>query len=132
MPRPAHFEIHATDPARAIAFYEQIFGWTFQQWGDQEYWLIITGPDDEPGINGGLLPRNAEAPAAGLSPNGYVCTVQVDDVEGTVKLATEAGATVQMPVSAMPGVGLLAYLADPDGNHFGVLQAEPEATSAGE
>ena len=29
MPRPVHFEIHATDPQRAIRFYTQLFGWTF-------------------------------------------------------------------------------------------------------
>lgn len=61
MPRVIHFEIHAGEPARAISFYEKVFGWTFQKWeGPMEYWLVITGPDDQPGINGGLLPRRGE------------------------------------------------------------------------
>ena len=50
MPRPVHFEIHASDPARAIRFYERTFGWIFQQWGEQEYWLITTGSADEPDL----------------------------------------------------------------------------------
>src|SRR5439155_19682712 len=56
MPRPAHFEIPAENPERAIAFYKDVFGWTFQKWdGPMPYWMITTGPDTEPGINGGLL-----------------------------------------------------------------------------
>ena len=38
-----------------------VFGWEFHQWegGDANYWLIVTGPDEEPGINGGLVKRHA-------------------------------------------------------------------------
>ncbi len=31
MPRPIHFEIHAADPQRAIAFYAALFGWGFSK-----------------------------------------------------------------------------------------------------
>ena len=55
MPRVVHFEIHAADPERAVNFYQTLFGWTFQKWeGPMDYWLIVTGPDDQRGINGGL------------------------------------------------------------------------------
>ena len=61
MPRPIHFEIPADRPERAIAFYEQVFGWRFQKWeGPTPYWLVQTGADG-PGIDGGLLARCAEA-----------------------------------------------------------------------
>ena len=54
MPRVSHFEIHATDPDRAIRFYSTVFSWQFNKWdGPVEYWLVRTGPDDEPGIDGG-------------------------------------------------------------------------------
>ena len=51
MPRLVHFEIHATDPEKTIAFYEKVFGWTFQKWegADEPYWLITTGPTDQLG-----------------------------------------------------------------------------------
>lgn len=32
MRRIVHFEIHASDPQRAIEFYESVFGWKFQKW----------------------------------------------------------------------------------------------------
>ena len=56
MPRVVHFEIHAENPDRAIAFYQTVFGWQFQKWaGPMDYWLIKTGSDEERGINGGLI-----------------------------------------------------------------------------
>ncbi|MGD8634268.1 MAG: VOC family protein, partial [Anaerolineales bacterium] len=58
MGRVVHFELPADDPERAIKFYEQTFGWTFQKWeGPMEYWFVSTGPEDEPGIDGGLARR---------------------------------------------------------------------------
>ena len=43
MPRPVHFEIHATEPQAIKTFYSELFGWSFHQWGDQPYWLVATG-----------------------------------------------------------------------------------------
>ena len=55
MSRVVHFEIHADKPERAAAFYQALFAWEFTKWaGPQDYWLIKTGPDSQPGINGGM------------------------------------------------------------------------------
>jgi predicted enzyme related to lactoylglutathione lyase len=54
MPRVVHFEIAANDPDKAAAFYQEVFGWKITKWeGPQEYWLVETGEEGEPGINGG-------------------------------------------------------------------------------
>jgi hypothetical protein len=51
-----HFELPADDPKRAIAFYEKVFGWTITKWdAPMDYWLVTTGNDDEPGINGAIM-----------------------------------------------------------------------------
>jgi len=92
MPRVVHFEIHASEPERAIRFYRDLFGWQFNKWsGPVDYWLVVTGPREEPGIDGGLVRQ----------------------------VALE-----KMPV---PGVGWLAYLKDPEGNIFGIMQNDPAA-----
>ena len=53
MPRVVHFEIHADDPQRAANFYQNVFGWQINKWeGPEDYWLVTTGADNEPGING--------------------------------------------------------------------------------
>jgi uncharacterized protein len=125
MGRPVHFEIHASDVERARAFYEQVFGWAFQQWGDNDYWVITTGPDDQPGINGGLLPRPGDAPQLGAAVNAFVVTAEVGDLDAAIETALKLGGEVRLAKAQMEGVGWLAYLADPDGNLFGVLEPEP-------
>ena len=58
MPRVIHFEIVAEKPERAMKFYKEVFGWEFNKWnGPQDYWLVKTGEDSQPGINGGLTPK---------------------------------------------------------------------------
>src|SRR5215212_8611376 len=96
MPRPVHFELHADQPERAVAFYEKVFGWTSQKWdGPQLYWLLTTGPDSEPGINGGVTQRHN--PAAGDSVIAYVCTIGVESVDDYVGKAQSNGGTVATP-----------------------------------
>jgi predicted enzyme related to lactoylglutathione lyase len=139
MPRPVHFEIHATDPATVQAFYEQVLGWRFQQWGDNPYWLVITGdgdpmtgiPHTEPGVDGGLLPRRGGAPSDAQPVNAFVMTVEVPDCDGYVERVVTAGGSVALPAADMPGVGRLAYVKDPDGNLFGMLQGEAPESTAG-
>jgi predicted enzyme related to lactoylglutathione lyase len=128
MPRPIHFEIHAIDPERVQDFYRKLFGWQFQKWeGPMEYWLVTTGPDAEPGINGGLLRRQGSPPTDGQAVNAYVCTVGVDSVDKGLGTAGELGGTVAVPKMPVPGMGWLAYVKDPDGNIVGIMQMDPSA-----
>ena len=126
MPRVVHFEIHAADPERAVKFYEKDFGWTFQKWeGPMEYWLVTTGPDDQPGINGGLLKRQGEID--GQAVIAYVCTVDVADLDGSMATVEANGGTVAVPKMPIPGMGWLAYYKDTEGNIFGMMQNDPSA-----
>lgn len=127
MPRPVHFEIHASDPESLRTFYERLLGWTFSRWGDVPYWLVMTGAEGTPGINGGMLPRQGPPPAPGQAVNASVLTVEVDDCRATLDAAVGLGATVAVPVTATPGIGWLAYVLDPDGNLLGFMQSDPSA-----
>ncbi len=130
MARPIHFEIHASEPEHLIAFYTELFGWRIERWGQMPYWNVTTAPEDsdEPGIDGGLLPREGAAPASGAPLNAMPITVGVDDCAGTLARAVELGGTEAMGVSAIPGIGWLAYIVDPDGNKFGIMQPDEAAT----
>jgi len=125
MARPVHFEIFADDPQRAITFYTEVFGWTVSQFGDQEYWLVSTGPTDEPGIDGAILPRRGDRPAVGAPIVGMVNTVQVTDLDATLAKALGRGGAMALDKMAIPGVGTVAYVLDSEANVVGVL--EPEA-----
>lgn len=128
--RVVHFEIHASDPERAIEFYSSVFGWSFPKWMDEPaYWGVMTGPPDstELGINGGLMARRGDAPAEGAPVNTYVCTVQVDDFDAIHGKILTNGGTVGVPKHAIPGVAWQGYYKDPDGNIFGVHHPDPKA-----
>ena len=85
MPRVVHFEIHAGDCERAAKFYKTVFGWEFQKWeGPTEYWMVMTGSDDQPGINGGLVPVCANVAVTVRILEGDLnldCLVDVQDAQ---------------------------------------------------
>jgi predicted enzyme related to lactoylglutathione lyase len=129
MPRVVHFEIHATDPDRLIAFYSGLFGWSFARWdGPVDYWWIRTDLTEGSEIDGGLVRRRGPAPAYGQAVNAYVCTVDVASARDTLNRAVGLGGSVATPVRPIPGVGWLGYVTDPDGNLLGVLQRDPTAS----
>jgi predicted enzyme related to lactoylglutathione lyase len=128
MGRPVHFEIHASDPEKLAGFYREMFGWKIDAWpGPVPYWLIMTGDEGTPGINGGMVQRPDEGPAVGQSVNAFVCTVDVTDVDADVAKALTLGATVALPKMPVPGMGWLAYIMDPDRNILGMMQIDPAA-----
>lgn len=126
MPRPVHFEIHAADMDRAQRFYESLFGWSFQSWGDGSYRLIETGTDG-PGINGGMIKRRGPEPAGGEPVTCFMCTIDVGDVDAFVAKAEALGGSIALAKMAVPGVGWLAYVKDSEGNILGLLQEDASA-----
>ncbi len=125
MARVVHFEVHASDPERAVRFYRELFGWQAQKWaGPMDYWLLTTGPDDQRGINGGLMVRHGPAPGPEAAVMGYVCTVGVGSVDECMARVHGLGGTIAMPKMAVPGVGWLVYAKDTEGNVFGMLQPD--------
>ena len=115
MTRPIHFEILADDPEKVAAFYREIFGWEISSWqGPLSYWLVTTGAEGTPGINGGIMHRHL--------PQAVINTVEVESLDAMLaKLETLGGKKVHGP-EEIPGIGLHAYCADPEGNLFGMLQ----------
>ena len=104
-------------------FYKDVFGWKFQKFegGPIEYWLITTGPDSDPGINGGLTrPREGQRP-------GTINTVAVASLDQTIKKIEQRGGKICVPKMAIPKVGWLAYAEDPAGNVFGVIEPDEKA-----
>jgi predicted enzyme related to lactoylglutathione lyase len=128
MSRVVHFEIHAENPERAIAFYQNLFGWQFQKWdGPMDYWMIVTGNDSERGINGGMIRRMGPPPVEMQAVNAYVCTVGVTALDECVSKVTSIGGVIALPKMPIPGIGWLAYAKDTEGNIFGMMQPDTQA-----
>ena len=121
MGRVIHFEFPADNPERAVEFYTKVFGWEIQKWqGPVDYWLVKTGADGKPGINGGIQRR--------MHPGAVTAnTIDVASVDDAVASILKNGGKNVAPKMAIPGVGYLAYCSDTEGNVFGVMQADPGA-----
>ena len=118
MPRPVHFELSADQPERAVRFYAEAFGWTFTKWeGPMEYWLVSTGPAGQPGIDGGLMRR--QAPGATT-----VNVIDVASADAALARVQACGGRTVAPKMHIPGVGHVAYCTDTEGNAFGIIEAE--------
>lgn len=127
--RPVHFEIHADDVQRAVAFYREALGWSFEDWSEfagAPYFGATTG--NEPmGINGAIMQRQGPGGGEGAGVNGAVLTVGVDDYDAAEAKIRYAGGTVAMPKAALPGMAWQGYFLDTEGNVFGVHQPDENA-----
>lgn len=113
--RLIHFEFNSSDPLASVAFFEEALGWTFNRWGEYDYWLATTG-EEEPGING----------AVGLAPGGTapytINTVQVEDLEAAISACERAGGSHISEIMEIPGVGRWSRIREPGGTEFGIIQ----------
>ncbi len=118
MPKVIHFELGVDDPKRAIKFYEDVFGWKIDKWeGPLDYWLVTTGDESQPGINGALMRRT--------DSENTINTIDVPSVDEFIDNIVKAGGKVLQPKMTVPGVGYAAYCQDTEGNKFGLMQADP-------
>jgi len=121
MAKVIQFEINTRNPERIRKFYRELFGWEIKdRLGAVASWPITAGPDDEPGINGGLL----EMPAA--NP-GTWHIVQVSSIDECLERAVALGGQVFASKRAITGKGWDAYVQDPEGSVFGLFEADESA-----
>ena len=122
MGRVVHFEFFGEAPGEMAEFYRQVFGWEVQTWpGPFEYWLVTTGPQGTPGIDGAI------APPSDAGAQRVVNTIGVADLAATTAAVIAAGGSTITETSPIPGVGWFRYVADPSGLVIGVLQADEQA-----
>lgn len=108
-------ELVSPDVGTAASFYGELFGWGTEtmQMGEAGDYTVFTVDGEQ--VAGGMAP-----PMDGMPPHWGVY-FNVDDCDGTVAKATDAGATVMMePTDAPPG--RMAAMADPQGAVFAIIQ----------
>ncbi len=116
-------ELLSSDVEGAKSFYTQVFGWEYESMDmgpAGTYWVIKGG---ESGGLGGLMTRPPQLPAQ--APDGWLVYFLTDDIEARVATTTAAGGTVVYGPAEIPGVGMIATLADPQNGSFSLLQPAP-------
>ena len=108
------YELMTTDVEAAKAFYASVVGWDPRPFpGGNDYTVLHVG---EVGV-GGMMALPQEAREAGAKP-GWLGYIAVDDTDAAAGRVAQAGGTIHMPPSDIPGVGRFAMVADPQGAVF--------------
>lgn len=99
-------ELMSPKPEDSERFYSELFAWKIKAvpFGPTTYRLVDCGPKQIAGI--------MQFDKAGIPPH-WVSYVNVDDVDATAKLATDAGGRIGNPPTDIPNVGRFAVLLDP-------------------
>lgn len=119
MPKVIWFELSADQPKKVMEFYSKVFGWKFERYQNQEYWIVAGGGKEELGIDGAIQPRRTKGAA-------IVNTISVSNIGETIKKIEKNGGKVVVPKMEIPMMGTLAYFEDTEGNMHGIMQVVPQ------
>ena len=103
-----YVELPATGTAEMKAFYGDLFGWSFQDWGS-EYAAF-----SESGLEGGF---NAGTDRT----RGPLLVIETTNIEAAEMRVRNAGGTITLATFPFPG-GRRFHFSDPSGNELAVMQ----------
>jgi len=112
-----HVELSTTDPAKAKAFYSQLFSWKLEDMPmgpGMTYTMIRPGAGPEGGLMQSQVPN---------APSFWLTYVGVEDVKAATAKAVSLGATVMRDVTEVPGMGWFTIIVDPTGAALALWQA---------
>lgn len=112
------YELITSDPDSASAFYSSMLGWSVKDSGMPDFDYRIASTQEAP-IAGLMRP-----PAGASMPSAWLGYIAVDNVDAAVAAIRDAGGAVHMEPWDVPGVGRLAFVADPQGALFYVMKGE--------
>lgn len=114
---PCWFELHTTDFAAAVPFYEKVFGWTVASIGDtDDFRMVVFG---EPGTARAGILDSARNPD--LESPRWIVYFAVADADRAASLVTANGGTVVDGPTDTP-FGRMSQAADSTGARFCLMQ----------
>ena len=116
-----HFEVPADDTGRALGFYGELFGWSFQDMeGPSEYHLTQ--------VSEGTAGAIHRADQGGGIPGIFVY-FEVEDIKEGAQRVRDLGGKAEEP-GPVPQMGWYVRCTDTEGNQFGLWQNDPSAPAA--
>ena len=119
MNKLTHFAIYTDNIERASTFYQTVFCWQMNSFG-QPGFLQIKHPDDPEKPIGALQDRSY-APVK-EKVTGLECSIEVADIYHTASVVEQAGGSIVMPITEIPFVGKLFKFTDTEGNLLCAIQ----------
>ncbi|MGF7119644.1 VOC family protein [Rhodococcus sp. BE178] len=113
---PCWIDLQTSDPERAAAFYDAMFGWTHESSGEEYGGYVMFFSDGKPVA--GMMAGQPGNPYVNIWTT-YLATA---DADATAKAVTESGGQVMMEPMTVPEQGRMAMFLDPSGGVVGVWQ----------
>lgn len=120
-----HFAIHVDDMKRAKNFYDDVFDWGFNLYGQSDFLQIKTDKTENGELIGALQSRNYSPVTDKII--GLECTIGVENVDDIVERVQNNGGHILMPKTSIPYVGWIAKFLDTEGNLICVMQYDNQA-----
>lgn len=112
-------ELHTTDPAKALSFYEKVVGFSHRSMDvgpGEKYHILSKNGVDRGGVTGHL--------SSDAKPH-WLPYVNVDDVDATVARARKRNAKIVTDPEDIPGIGRFGVLQDPTGAVLAIMKPLP-------
>lgn len=113
---PCWIDLYTSDPDGARTFYEQLFGWTSTDAGE-EYGHYINFSMDGIPVAGGMGNDGVQG-----MPDTWTVYLATDDAGKTAETAAANGGQVHLPVMPIGELGKMAMVADPGQAAIGIWQ----------
>jgi uncharacterized protein len=115
-----YFEIPVTDIDRAIKFYTSVFNFTFEKEViDKNEMALFPFKDEHMGISGALAKGEIYKP----TKDGVVIYFKTENIDATLKLATEMGGKILYLKTSNGDLGFVAEFEDSEGNRIALHQS---------
>lgn len=115
-----HFAIHIDNIERAKKFYDGVFDWGFNSYGQEDFLQIKSDKTENGELIGALQSRKySPIPDKIL---GFECTIGVENIDEIIERIEKHGGQIVMPKVTIPNVGFIAKCLDPEGNLICVMQ----------
>lgn len=120
-----HFAIHIDDIERAKSFYDRVFDWGFNSYGQDDFLQIKADKSENGELIGAMQSRKYSPVREKII--GLECTIGVESIDETIEKVKNNGGQVLMPKTAIPYVGYIAKFLDTEGNLICGMQYDNSA-----
>lgn len=110
----SHFAIYIDDIDRAKAFYSNLFGWDYNNYGQDDFLQIKDSSDDDSKLIGALQSRKYSPIDKKII--GFECSIAVDNIDEIITKIEANNGKIVMPKTEIPYVGWLVKFLDTEGN----------------
>ena len=120
-----HFAIHTDDIERAKNFYDGVFDWGFNSYGQGDFLQIKADKSEDGELIGALQSRQYSPITDRII--GLECTIGVEFIDEFIEKVKSNGGLVVLPKTAIPYVGYIAKFLDTEGNLICGMQYDNSA-----